>query len=320
MNITTLSNTKTTGPESTASSAKQPPLIPPWVKWRNSVFDRAFYDIDCLTAAEQHEVMLRTSTEGEMMVVRPGTAEAPIEYYSLSADLIERYSDDESIDTIAIPGVGSSDLGTAALARTVADVTNRPVIGVIPGYGALDMMSEALGGWFVFGMKNRMRAYRDAVGASTGLGSTQITDTAELGQAYRVKSTSLLTDEPESNTIINLLLHNHQHTRLLVGHSKGCLNISNALHEFVQEIPDRKTINTDIEIVTFGCGVQIPPDFKRVRQYVGEADMLGRLNTPTLLHDDKGIEWLSGKVHTLSRWHPMHMPAEELIGKVDLVR
>ncbi len=303
MNITTLSNSQT---------PRKPPLIPTWVKWRNSVFDRTFYDVDCLTAAEQQEVMLRTSTEGEMMVVKPGAAEAPIEYFSLSADLIDRYHVDESIEIIAVPGVGSSDLGTAALARTVADATDSPVIGVIPGYGLLDMTSEALGGWFDFGIKNRMRALRDAVGASTGLASIEATDTAELQQAYRVKSTSLLHDEPESNTIINLLLRNHQHTRLLVGHSKGCLNISNALHAFIREIPDKETINTNMEIVTFGCGVQIPKAFQNVRQYIGKADMLGWLNTPRTLPEGN-LEWLPGRVHSTARWHPMHMPAEELI-------
>ena len=45
---------------------------------------------------------------------------------------------------------------------------------------------------------------------------------------------------------------------------------------------------------------------------------LGRLNTPTVFQDDERVEWLSGKVHTVAQWHPMHMPAEDLIRQMDL--
>lgn len=272
-----------------------------------------FYNIHCLSIAEQREVMWRTSTEGEMMVVRPAKQRAPIEYYSLSADLIDRYHGGDSIDTIAIPGVGSSDLGTAALARTVADATGRSVIGVIPGYGALDMMSEAMGGWFIFGIKNRMRALNELLMGPIDQSEIRSKSRQRLMREYRIKSTTFVEEEPESNSILNLLLRNQDKIRLLVGHSKGCLNISNALNAFVRETPDKRSINTGIEIVTFGCGVHVPPVFGRVRQYLGRLDMLGRVNTPLSLYTDHELDWVSIKLHTLNEWNPLHMPAEALI-------
>jgi hypothetical protein len=288
-----------------------------WIKWRNSVFDRVFYDTNRLTAKEQEEVTWRTSTEGEMMVVRPGTAEAPIEFFSLSAELIDRYHGKQSIDTIAIPGVGSSDLGTAALAREVADVLDRPVIGVIPGYGALDMMSEGLGGWFDFGMKNRLRAFREAFWQNPDKPVLSARSAEQLKREFRVKSATLIEDEPESNSILNLLLRNQKNTRLLVGHSKGCLNISNALYAFVEEYPHRDRINTEMEIITFGCGITVPPAFEHLRQYVGTTDMLGQFNTPLSLRRDSSLHLVPDKLHTLGGWHPKHMPLEDLVAERD---
>ncbi len=313
MKIATFPNTGPSTSHKENAPGRRPPVVPLWVKWRNSIFDRMFYNVRSLSLSEQYEVMRRTSTEGEMMVVRPAKAQAPIEYYALSADLLERYHGEDSIDAIAIPGVGSSDLGTAALARTVADATGRTVIGVIPGYGALDIMSEALGGWFIFGVKNRMRAFNEFLKGPKDLTETRLHSHERLMREYRVKSTTLIEEEPESNSILNLLLRNQHKTRLLVGHSKGCLNIANALHAFVKEVPNKKSINTGIEIVTFACGVNIPPVFENVRQYVGRLDLLGRVNTPLSLYTDPELDWVSIKVHTLNRLSPLHMPAETLI-------
>jgi len=52
-----------------------------------------------------------------------------------------------SADAVGLTeGVGSSPLGTAALARAVADALDTDVAGIITGYGLSDVMAEALCG------------------------------------------------------------------------------------------------------------------------------------------------------------------------------
>ena len=62
-----------------------------------------------------------------------------------------------TIRAIAVAGVGSSALGTAALARNFADALNTDVAGIVTGYGLSDVMTEAFGGWFAFGAADRIR-------------------------------------------------------------------------------------------------------------------------------------------------------------------
>ena len=57
----------------------------------------------------------------------------------------------DEVAGVAIAGVGSSVLGTAALARNVADAVGGEIVGLVSGYGVSDLLSEALGGWFFFG-------------------------------------------------------------------------------------------------------------------------------------------------------------------------
>ena len=197
---------------------------------RNMVFDTVFYDVGGLSAQEHADLIGRVVDfdEGGMLVVWPQQAERKIEYFALSADLVAAHPD---LDAVAIAGVGSSPLGTAALARQVADAHGAKVVGVISGYGAADVISEALGGWIDFGRRNHTRAAIEqvrALGVAGGNGASADALKAE----YRIPSDYLLVDEPESNTPVNLMLRHGDKLRLLVGHSKGALNIQNAAHGF----------------------------------------------------------------------------------------
>ena len=59
--------------------------------------------------------------------------------------------------TLVVAGVGSSALGSAALARNVADAIQAPVVAVVSGYGLADVAAEALGGFVWFGALNSVR-------------------------------------------------------------------------------------------------------------------------------------------------------------------
>jgi hypothetical protein len=69
-------------------------------------------------------------------------------------------------------------------------------------------------------------------------------------------------------------------------------------------------------VVTLGCGVHVPAEFKNVHQYLGTWDLLGRFNTPWIIDrhpEDAHLESIEGKAHNLSLLNPMHMPVEDLL-------
>ena len=280
---------------------------------RNMVFDTVFYDVGGLSAQEHADLIGRVVDfdEGGMLVVWPQQAERKIEYFALSADLVAAHPD---LDAVAIAGVGSSPLGTAALARQVADAHGAKVVGVISGYGAADVISEALGGWIDFGRRNHTRAAIEqvrALGVAGGNGASADALKAE----YRIPSDYLLVDEPESNTLVNLMLRHGDKLRLLVGHSKGALNIQNAAHGFELD-PRAAEVSIDqLRVVTFGCGITLPARFRHLDQFVGTYDVLGRLNTPVPVTDDADFHWVEGTAHNLNEQNPFHTPVDDLLAR-----
>lgn len=292
---------------------KEPGKVPLAVSLRNAMFDGVFYDTAVLSNEEQ-ALILSTAfeyDEGGMLLVWPATALREIEYFAKSKGLLERYPD---VDSVAIPGVGSSVIGAAALARQVADIVQRPVVGIIAGYGAADVMSEALGGFFDFGRRNMVRAllahWRREVAATTA------SEEAALRDRYDVASTTYLADEPESNTLLNIMLRHAEQLKLIVGHSKGALNIGNVLPEFVRQTDLPPGAYENICVVTLGCGVAVPTAFKKVHQYLGSWDLLGMFNTPSTIRDhphEAHLETIEHKSHNLAARNPWHMPVDELL-------
>jgi hypothetical protein len=288
----------------------EPGRVPVVVTARNACFDNVFYDTGNLAATEKAELFAQAAEcdEGGMLLVAPVERNQPIEYFSLSHDLLQAHP---QIDTVTLPGVGSSLIGTASLARQVANATGRPAVGIVAGYGTADVISEALGGWFVFGIRNRVRALiadwrRQVTGEPADRSDVQL-------ETYRIKSTTFLVDEPESNTLLNIMLRQAPRLRLIVGHSKGSLNIHNVLHAFVKETPLTRADYQDIAIVTLGCGVALPEAFRNVHQYVGSWDLLGKLNTPRSELHDPSLHRVTRRGHNLCSWNPVHMPVEDLL-------
>ena len=294
---------------------KEPGKVPLAVSLRNALFDSVFYDTSSLSNEEQSKILsnLFEYDEGGMLLVYPADQKKAIEYFGKSKELLASHPE---LDTVTIPGVGSSVIGAAALARQVADVIGRPAVGIISGYGAADVMSEALGGFFDFGERNTVRAmmahWRDQVARITGEEET------DLLKKYEIESTTYLADEPESNTLLNIMLRHADKLKVIVGHSKGALNIGNVLPEFVSETKFPEKDYENIAVVTFGCGVALPSQFRNVHQYVGTWDLLGKINTPTVIrnHPEKAhLETIERKGHSLALPDPMHMPVDDLLRK-----
>ena len=116
------------------------------------------------------------------------------------------------IRAIAVAGVA---LGSAALARNIADALNTDVAGIVTGYGLSDVMTEAFGGWFAFGAADRIRYTMEKF--FERMRSTMPADAAPAaGDASATLSEILLAGPPK--------------LEYLVAHSKGSLVVSHALH------------------------------------------------------------------------------------------
>lgn len=92
-----------------------------WAQQRNAALDALFYDVGNLTEAERNSLLRETNREGSILVVWPSGAKG--------ARGVRKFGDYETLRAapgallarFAIAGVGSSDVGAAAFARTVAD-------------------------------------------------------------------------------------------------------------------------------------------------------------------------------------------------------
>jgi hypothetical protein len=285
--------------------------VPLPVVLRNTVFDSLFYDTTLLTPDEKAFLLAseHAREEGGMLLVHPGKALKEIKPFSRSADLVEEHPE---LEAVALPGVGSSVLGAACLARQVADAIEAPVVGIVAGYGAEDVVSEALGGWALFGVRNAVRAQLSAWKASLGLHRTPEEDRA-LKEKYHVLSTWAFVEEPESNTLLNVMLR-ARNLKVLVGHSKGALNIQNVLWRLPEEPAGSPDPHAQIVVVTLGCGASMPPCFSHVRQFIGTWDALGCLNTPWSLWSHESLRWEACRGHNLCcSSNPFHMPVGDLL-------
>ena len=290
----------------------EPGKVPPAVAARNMIFDPVFYDVLSLSADERAEIVRASANaeyhEGGMLLVWPAKAGKGIEYHAFSRELCEAYPD---LSAVAVPGVGSSPMGAAAFARQVADVTGKPVVGVIAGYGLADVMSEALGGWFDFGMRNRLqsavRLWRETFAPVAEKAPEQ------LRQDWGLASSTGVVDKPDVNTVLNLMLRLGTGLELLAAHSKGSMVVQCACDAFESENELGSDTYDHVHVVTFGCGVSLPPSFTQVSQFVGTWDVLGGLNTPLTMRNDPSLTWVEEKAHNLVELNPFHMPVESAL-------
>ena len=201
-------------------------------------------------------------------------------------------------------GVGSSALGSVAMAWNVSETLRRPVAAIVPGYGLADIVPQALGGWFGFGVHDfakRMwqQVLSDVVPqwATVGhrLSSTAYQAAADSGRpAYRSGS-------PESDVLHEILLQCPAIKRVY-GHSKGALCIQNAIRDLP---PDRYK---DLHVTTFGCVIQeeTRADYNQI---LGSLDGLGQLNS-----------WGNWPEQWVRTWHSTNSMLPLTMQLVDLVK
>ena len=209
-------------------------------KQRNLVLDNFFYDTASITLAERANFTPLVDREGSIVVVPPSNSDRKIRHYKRALRFMNK--EGPTICAIAIAGVGSSPLGTAALARAVADALDTDVAGIITGYGLSDVMAEALGGWFAFSAADRIRytmeKFFERMRATMPAGIV----TAEGDASPSTLSEILLADPPE--------------LEYLVTHSKGSLVASRALQQYVEDLEgDNSKLFKRLRITTLGAVV-----------------------------------------------------------------
>ncbi|PWR19265.1 hypothetical protein [Zavarzinia aquatilis] len=268
---------------------------------RNAYFDTKYYNVENLTAAEVETLAPRLAKEGMILLVPP-SGTAPVRHFPDVDAFVAAGGAD--VRAVTVSGVGSSALGSAALARDVADAVGAPVAAVVAGYGASDVVTEGLGGYFLFGAANRLRYLLDLWGIKMPVVPP---DTAD-GSSH----TDFLAHwNPDVAALAALLADARLSFTLLVGHSKGNLVISEALNSLQVHHPEAlHKLEHQANIVTLSAIVEMPG---KIWTYdvIGMADALGALNSVPGIMPDLVLPFVT---HTTSPDKGIyHLPVTKVI-------
>ena len=297
-----------------------PQLIEPVVRACrvfNTALDVIFYDVPTLItqlAAKDAPMRARdekapsrivefdalSDPEGSLLLIDANTAPYVHKYTNVDLFLTSPHQETRDVEIATITGVGSSALGSAALAWDVSLALEKPVLAIVPGYGIADVVLQALGGWFGFGLydylhtKNLIQNSLANVAPQTASIGRQLS--ASTPNAKTLHGAPVFRHGSGSSDVLHALLtYREAPFRLLVGHSKGALQIGNG----IQTLPPERTLA--LRVVTLGCPIATNVEGVSYYQYLGLFDALGQLNM-----------WGHWPDHWVPTWHstnPMLPPA-----------
>lgn len=291
----------------------------------NTALDAAFYDVPALTRAlldlgdeivtteprnaptpkGQIDLSADTDPEGSLLVVDPTTPPYVTAWKDVTAFIAAQKSVAEPIAVASITGVGSSALGSAALAWNVAIGLGKPVLAIVPGYGVADAMLQGMGGWFGFGVydqlhaKSRLQDYLAMMAPKTATVGRRLSASAP--------GSKTLNDAPVfrtgcgSSDVLHALMEALP-IDCVVGHSKGALSIANALHALA---PGR---TNGVKVITLGCPIAEDLPGAIYRQFLGRFDALGAMNAWGRLPDT----WVAAG-HSTNTAEPFSMRVADLV-------
>ncbi|HEX4508326.1 MAG TPA: hypothetical protein VH722_21540 [Alphaproteobacteria bacterium] len=302
------------------------PLIEPALhacRFFNTSLDSLFYDVPSLvrtlksrgvtvgTAAADSgragelDLSALTDPEGSLLIVDPRNSPYIRAFHDVDLFLQSDEPGVQEITIATITGVGSSALGSAALAWNIAEALGAPALAIVPGYGVADVISQALGGWYGFGLHDFLNVKANLQAA---LGSIA-PKTARIGRALSASapgSRQLPNGAPVfrtgcgSSDVLHSVMEQRK-LRWVVGHSKGALAIHNALGSL-----DADRVK-GLQVVTLGCPVAEDVEGVTYHQYLGLFDALGQLNAWGHLPET----WVPTD-HSTNPTLPMSMPVEIL--------
>lgn len=263
---------------------------------RNAILDAVFYDIGVITPEETKGLAFWLAREGAILLVTPSGGD-PLKLFLTTDEFFSK--NDKKAAALVVAGVGSSALGAAAFARNIADALGEPVVAVVSGYGLSDVLTEALGGFFLFGGLNSLRHLFEPLDAVTKM----FTWTEPMAGAGRAGSWARASKDTE--TVIALLKDKRFGAPLLVGHSKGNLVLSEALYAIAREDEAlARTMGNALRIVTISAKIGMPAYFRNVLDVMGAWDWFGALNSRPDIPADYTVPraW-----HSTNRDFPMGM-------------
>lgn len=270
------------------------------LRQRNTTLDALFYDVKVITPEEAFYISDSLAAEGTIMIVPPSGSGAIILCETLE-EFARRGGRD--VQALAVAGIGGSALGAAAFARNVADAIAAPVAVVVSGYGLADVITETLGGHFFFGHLRGMRPVLEMLDDFAGRPKFGATDARSDETAPR---TSL-----DTRTVRALLADPRLSFPLLVGHSKGNLVLSAALHDLGRQDEARAAkLAESTKIVTIGTRIAMPPIFSDVIDVIGEWDWFGEMNSRPFISTDRRVPHAGH--HTNTDLHS-HLPVTSVL-------
>ncbi|MEM6743338.1 MAG: hypothetical protein AAF676_06340 [Pseudomonadota bacterium] len=259
---------------------------------RNTVFDWAVHDVGNLSSSEVGALSAEISLEGAILVVHPNEARAGVAVEKFEGFEAFLAAPGRRVSHFALAGAGASDLGAASLARTLANHLGETVGAIVAGYGAAELVEEAMGGRVFFGGSNRLLAPAEP--------PTPQEAEAALRFACRAQTHQPGWDEA---MLIRLLTESGRRIDTLLGHSRGALSISFALQALAMAAPEAFARQVDARVITAGAARPMPTAMRDVTQFLGALDWLGELNSdPTVPRILAPRAW-----HHLNTQAPAHL-------------
>lgn len=282
-----------------------------FAKQRNVALDWLFYEVHALTRPEHGLLLDENNREGAILVVKPSGENdgMGIVKHETYASFLE--APGNKVRRFVIAGVGGSNLGAAALARTVANRYQEPVGAIVPGYEVANVLAEAMGGWLMLETGNRIvQSFHDALGRTETLQDDLQRQCSSIGDAKARPACETVVGRHDAATLLRLLLEPERPIVSLVGHGKGSLAIAAALEALTHARDDEALERAkQTRITTAGAVVELPEGFENVGQYLGQFDWFGTMNSRRSVPH----ETVPGARHHLNTAMPMHMDFAEVM-------
>ena len=289
----------------------------------NSTLDVAFYDVPTLVtelrergeavegqggASEGAAVLdlgALANPEGALLVVDAARAPFVQRFDDVPTYLAWHATATVKPTTVSITGVGSSALGSAALAWDTSKALAAPVLAIVPGYGVADALLQGLGGWFGFGLHDALRTksrLQDTLAFMTPqLATVGRNLVGSLPDTRRINGAPVFRTGCGSSDVLHALMGEIE-IKCVVGHSKGALAIANAL----RGLDPAETAG--LRIVTLGCPIPEEIAGATYHQCLGLFDALGLANAWGNTPD----QWTASD-HSTNTSLPLSMDAEALV-------
>jgi hypothetical protein len=282
----------------------QKPFVEPLLRLlrlTNTALDALFYDVGVLTRALQaQDTVVNTGTtrntvsprhplqvldlsaatnpSGSIIIVDAQLAPFVRQPFEDMKQFIDYANgvDGAALHTLAITGVGSSAYGAVAFAWDVSTAIGEPVAAVVPGYGLADVVPQALGGWFGFGIYDALQSATQQVLASFAPSLAMMGKELALstpGRVFAETGAPVFRHGSAASDDVHAILEAVPAITRLVGHSKGALAIENALRSLSAPRAG------GISVFTLGCVIEEEFSENRYQQTLGWLDALGSLNS-----------------------------------------